>query len=221
MLTSNPLEQYILPNAPPTVYYIPSFLTPQESTTLLEKIYKTPKPKWVSLRNRRLQNWGVLAGHCPLSDPLPPWLTAIENRIAALGIWHQHSHANNCLINEYLPGQGILPHEDGPAFHPTIATLSLSSTCLLQLYPHGQTKASHTLFLEPGSLLVLDGEVYRGFLHGIPEQRVDVLEGVVNPVRDFGKEGGRIERGTRVSVTFRVVKKVAKVSVGRVFGKRV
>ena len=31
---------------------------------------------------------------------------------------------NHVLVNEYLPGQGIMPHTDGPLFHPTIATVS-------------------------------------------------------------------------------------------------
>ena len=30
---------------------------------------------------------------------------------------------NHVLVNEYLPGQGIMPHTDGPLFHPTIATV--------------------------------------------------------------------------------------------------
>ena len=31
---------------------------------------------------------------------------------------------NHVLVNEYLPGQGIMPHTDGPLFHPTIATVN-------------------------------------------------------------------------------------------------
>ena len=32
---------------------------------------------------------------------------------------------NHILLNEYLPGQGIIPHIDGDLFYPTIATVSL------------------------------------------------------------------------------------------------
>ena len=32
---------------------------------------------------------------------------------------------NHILLNEYLPGQGIIPHLDGDLFYPTIATVSL------------------------------------------------------------------------------------------------
>ncbi|KAH9466653.1 hypothetical protein MJO29_000516 [Puccinia striiformis f. sp. tritici] len=34
---------------------------------------------------------------------------------------------NHCLVNEYNPGDGILPHLDGPAYFPTVATISLES----------------------------------------------------------------------------------------------
>lgn len=33
---------------------------------------------------------------------------------------------NHCLVNEYQPGEGIMPHTDGPLFTPIIATLSLN-----------------------------------------------------------------------------------------------
>eukprot|EP00049_Salpingoeca_infusionum_P021707 m.4244 g.4244 ORF g.4244 m.4244 type:complete len:338 (-) comp4441_c0_seq1:187-1200(-) len=42
--------------------------------------------------------------------------------------------ANHVLINEYLPGQGIMPHEDGPIYYPTIATISLGSHTVLNFY---------------------------------------------------------------------------------------
>lgn len=38
---------------------------------------------------------------------------------------------NHVLINEYLSGQGINPHSDGPAFTPLIATISLGGSVLL------------------------------------------------------------------------------------------
>lgn len=41
---------------------------------------------------------------------------------------------NHVLINEYLPGQGIMPHTDGNAFNPLISTVSLGGSTMLDFY---------------------------------------------------------------------------------------
>ena len=48
----------MLLQVPPTVYYIPDFITEAEEVYLLHRIESSPKPKWTQLSNRRLQNWG-------------------------------------------------------------------------------------------------------------------------------------------------------------------
>ena len=42
--------------------------------------------------------------------------------------------ANHVLLNEYTPGQGIMPHVDGNLFFPTITTLNLGSHTILKFY---------------------------------------------------------------------------------------
>lgn len=44
----------------PKLYYLPEFITEAEEKLLLHNIYSAPKPKWVVLSGRRLQNWGGL-----------------------------------------------------------------------------------------------------------------------------------------------------------------
>ncbi len=34
-----------------------------------------------------------------------------------------HGSPNHCLVNEYQPGQGIYPHEDGSAYWPVVCTV--------------------------------------------------------------------------------------------------
>ena len=38
------------------------------------------------------------------------------------------------LVNEYLPGQGIMPHEDGGAYWPVVGTVSLGGVVVLDVY---------------------------------------------------------------------------------------
>ena len=59
--------------------------------------------------------------------------------------------ANHVLLNEYLAGQGIMAHLDGPMFHPTISTISLGSHAVIKFYRPQEdedTEAEMTLGLE-------------------------------------------------------------------------
>ena len=44
------------------------------------------------------------------------------------------------LVNEYLAGQGIMAHTDGPLYYPTIATITLGSHTVLDFYKHLDAK---------------------------------------------------------------------------------
>ncbi|XP_059277976.1 alkylated DNA repair protein ALKBH6 homolog isoform X1 [Lycium ferocissimum] len=120
----------------PTVFYIPDFITDSEHNHLLNTIYDAPISKWKSLKNRRLQNWGgVVHEKGLIAQDLPPWLTRITERInEKSGLFP--SSINHVLINEYLPNQGIMPHQDGPAYYPVVAILSLGSPVVMDFTPH-------------------------------------------------------------------------------------
>lgn len=128
-----------------------------------------------------------------------------------------------------------MPHEDGPAYYPLVATVSLGAPIVLDLYEkeregEGEGKGGTTseegeytriprfrILQEPRSLLVTMGRMYTEFLHGIAERMVDEDlrdETVCNWGLLGQKEkflGGSYERRTRTSLTFRDVLKVAKV----------
>jgi alkylated DNA repair protein alkB homolog 6 len=46
------------------------------------------------------------------------------------------------LINEYKPGEGIMPHEDGAAYAPVVATVSLGGTLVLDLWTKTESSDS-------------------------------------------------------------------------------
>uniref|UniRef100_A0A1D1XI67 Putative alpha-ketoglutarate-dependent dioxygenase ABH6 n=2 Tax=Anthurium amnicola TaxID=1678845 RepID=A0A1D1XI67_9ARAE len=119
-----------------TLFYIPNFISTSEESQLLHNINGTPISKWKSLKNRRLQNWGgVVHEKGLLPQDLPPWITKITQRICKqTGLFP--SPINHVLINEYLPYQGIMPHQDGPAYFPVVAILSLGSPVVIDFTPH-------------------------------------------------------------------------------------
>lgn len=58
LFCSNVLKLFFDLQAPPTLYYLPDFITKAEEEFLLNKVYSAPKPKWDQLSHRKLQNWG-------------------------------------------------------------------------------------------------------------------------------------------------------------------
>lgn len=62
---------------------------------------------------------------------LPRWLQPLLDRLAALGLYAGQA-PNHVLVNSYQPGEGILPHEDGPLYHPQVAILSLAAPAVVR-----------------------------------------------------------------------------------------
>lgn len=144
----------------------------------------------------RLQIWGgsMTAKKMLIPESLPAFVTKypdIVGRIKATGAFHSSPHGapNHVLMNEYLPGQGIMPHEDGPAYHSVVATLSLGSHTMFHYYRYksrGGTVDSDknsddaqgdgrpidpipvlSVLLERRSLVITTTTFYRSYLHGI------------------------------------------------------
>ncbi|KAK4762377.1 hypothetical protein SAY86_008145 [Trapa natans] len=195
----------------PTVIYIPNFITESEETELLENVYKSPQSKWKSLKNRRLQNWGGIVHEKGLfPQELPSWLTKITERITEeSGLFP--SAINHVLINEYLPNQGIMPHQDGPAYYPVVAILSLGSPVVMDFSPHSSLRPgtiepapkcesaskytneclddhhSFSVAMMPRSLLIFKDEAYMVYLHGIKDTALhQINKEVVNENEALG-----------------------------------
>ncbi len=90
---------------------------------------------------------------------------------------------------------------------------------------HGRPIATWRILQEPGSLLVTTGEAYETLLHGISPITRDTHLGP-NTVANWELLGGKErfadgvnERKTRISLTYRDVLKVSKISIG-MLGKR-
>ncbi|KAF8572665.1 hypothetical protein K439DRAFT_1643458 [Ramaria rubella] len=111
----------------------------------------------------------------------------------------KHGEPNHIIVNEYEPGQGIMPHEDGPSYHPVVATLSLGSHAVFNYHryledpqislsvprstPDSETSGGKTIdpkpilsvLLEPRSLVITVKALYTHHLHAIEPLERDVL----------------------------------------------
>jgi alkylated DNA repair protein alkB homolog 6 len=227
-VTQNKSPGLITP-LPPSCHYLPNFITVAEESLILSQINSTPLSRWTKLSHRRLLSIpGPLTGtkrDTLIAAPLPAYLVeTILSRFASLEIFSESPHhaPNHVLINEYTPGQGIMPHEDGPAYFPVTATVSLGSAIVLDIYEkNGQGEREITakwrILQEPRSLLVTSGNMYRDTLHGIAEVQSDEelnSESIANwsllgSTETFAN--GISERKARTSLTYRDVIKVASV----------
>ena len=107
-----------------------------------------------------------------IAEAIPNWLAFYVGKINSIsGLFDEKHKANHVLVNEYCPGNGIMPHLDGPLFHPIISTISLGSSTNLDFY--NQIEANETnkstqlndrylfsIYLKPRSLLVLSDRMY-------------------------------------------------------------
>ncbi|XP_014272536.1 alpha-ketoglutarate-dependent dioxygenase alkB homolog 6 [Halyomorpha halys] len=220
------LEKYQIRSAPPTIYYIPDFINEPEENWILDKVYTAPKPKWTQLLNRRLQNWGGLPiPNGMIVEPIPSWLKTFMDKVSDLKVFNDGIlRANHVLINEYLPGQGIMPHVDGPLFYPTIATISCSSHTVLEFeknFAPDEEKADDSkisVFLQRRSLVIVKDTMYTDYKHTIRELKEDEIdENILNSQLSQLTLGDKLQRETRISLTIRHVPKISKIKLK--FGK--
>jgi len=179
-------EEGILPDIE-GLSYLPEFISRDEERVLFEKIDKQP---WLADLKRRVQHYGYKYDYKARNidksqylGTLPEWLLSVTGKL--------EQAPDQAIVNEYLPGQGISAHIDCvPCFGDCIASLSLGSGTFM-VFANGEQKQQ--LYLEPRSLLILSAEARYKWTHAIPARKSDVVEGV------------RVERGRRVSITFRTV----------------
>ncbi|XP_012141260.1 putative RNA/DNA demethylase ALKBH6 [Megachile rotundata] len=214
----------VIPKVPKLAMYVPNFITPEEEEEILRCVNNAPLPKWTQLSHRRLQNWGGIPHpKGMIAEEIPSWLMKYVNKISSCNIFEKEKLPNHVLINEYLPGQGIMAHSDGPLFHPIVTTISCGSHTLLDFYKRLDSTQQHELnlefsfLLERRSLLILQGDLYHHYLHSIAEKDTDVISGsIIKNLSICGeefKEEQILKRGVRLSLTIRHVPKTSKLKL--------
>lgn len=177
----------------PGLTFSPNYLdasTQSELTAIIDQQI------WITDIKRRVQHYGYRYDYRARKvDPsmylglLPDWAARLAERLHNDGLTPQTP--DQLIVNEYIPGQGIAPHVDCvPCFDDTIISLSLGSPCIM-MFSHLHSRREIPLLLEPGSVLVMQGEARYDWKHGIPARLIDQYE------------GRTITRTRRLSLTFR------------------
>ncbi|MDX2050518.1 MAG: alpha-ketoglutarate-dependent dioxygenase AlkB [Rickettsiaceae bacterium] len=169
--------------------YIPSYISSAYEEKLLKEIDDND---WNLDLKRRTQHYGYKYDYAARSvdasyylGEMPYWAYELCSKLYSDSIFIDKP--DQLIINEYMPGQGIASHIDCvPCFGDTICSLSLSSSCIMDLT---HDKIKKFIILEPRSLLVLQGDARYSWKHGIAARKSD--------------KG--LKRQRRVSLTFRKV----------------
>jgi len=179
----------------PGLSYIKDFISQRKHDALLAEIDSSP---WLTDLKRRVQHYGYKydykfknIDYSMHIGPLPQWAEQFAD------IFHKSSltpaKPDQVIVNEYEPGQGIYSHIDCvPCFTDTIISISLGSSCVME-FTSRKTHEVLPILVEPRSLIVMRGEARFNWFHGIRPRKTDKYEDKI------------IERGRRVSLTFRKV----------------
>jgi len=176
--------------------YIDNYISQDEHNVMVSNIDKMP---WLSDLKRRVQHYGFKYDYKKRSidysmylGPFPEWLAALSDRLYFEKLIEYIP--DQVIVNEYLPGQGIANHIDcEPCFSDTIISLSLLSSCVMDISNKNAPQDKIEVLLQPRSLIVLSRDARYQWSHGIPSRMTDKFEGL------------KIIRDRRISLTFRKV----------------
>jgi alkylated DNA repair dioxygenase AlkB len=180
-----------LENAPSGIRIVPNLIDTDAERFLLQAI---DGQDWSTALSRRVQHYGWRYDYKSRSvraddylGPLPEFLGPLAERVAQ----ECDLAADQAIVNEYLPGQGIAPHVDcEPCFGPTVAMVALGSNIQMD-FVELSSGADWSVAFARCSLVALTGPARSSWSHGIAKRRRD-------PRFD-------ITRQRRISVTFRTI----------------
>jgi alkylated DNA repair dioxygenase AlkB len=171
---------------------VEDFLTAEEEEILLACIQNEA---WNTSLSRRTQHYGYVYDYTTKEAavkalPIPTWCEFVLDRLLETrALTHR---PDQLIVNEYTCGQGIHPHVDSVSqFEDGIVSVSLASAITMDFISCNDAKNKHELHLPRRSALVLHKEARYKWRHGIATRK-----------KDHG-----VKRGTRVSLTFRKMKK--------------
>jgi alkylated DNA repair dioxygenase AlkB len=178
---------------PPGLIIVRDWVTASECAALLTGIDSMP---WKDDLSRRVQHYGwkydyTLRDLSPdhYLGPIPEFFDEVIGKLASVPEFG--ARAEQIIINEYEPGQGIAAHIDRRTFGDVVASLSLGSELPMEFAAHDGRVIE--VFMPVGALLLMTGSSRFEWTHRICPRKSDM------------RNGQRVARTRRVSLTFRTL----------------
>jgi alkylated DNA repair dioxygenase AlkB len=192
-------EEPMQSTAPAGLIVIEDFISAEEEQYFMQQV---DVGAWEQTLKRRVQHYGHRYDYATRSvadpsapvEPLPVWAVALAQKIETA--LDAPFPADQLIVNEYAPGQGIARHIDAPIFAQPIVSVSLGSPCIMTFRGPAGTGTVHHQLLPRRSMVALSGDARSLWTHEIAARKSDVIQG-----------GSKIERQRRVSLTFRIMRK--------------
>ena len=156
-----PIQKKEIPMGIPGLSCIKNYITADRHDKLLAHV---DEQLWLDDIKRRVQHYGFKYDYRARKvnydmhiGKLPGWLEELSKEL----YWDKYMPevADQVIVNEYLPGQGISAHIDcEPCFKDTIVSLSLGSSCIMNFTNKLDKAKRIPIWIEPRSLIIMKGE---------------------------------------------------------------
>lgn len=200
ILLDNKFSKMVEITQVPGLYYFENVLSDEECKQIIEDL---DKKIWTPLSNssnsRKVQHYGYLYDYKGYSvtkapEDIPIFLEDCKNKLTILNTENtglKEYIFNQCIVNNYEPGQAISRHIDLKTFGKVIGCYTLGSGATMRFAKGSVTK---DIYVKPGSLYLMSGDARYLWTHEMISKKKDILE-----------DGNTIERKRRISITFRNV----------------
>jgi alkylated DNA repair protein alkB family protein 8 len=187
----DPLQSHL--DSVPGLSYHRNFLSFEQELLILDTIQSCGA--WEELKFRKVQHFGHVFDYgtkkvTKRGPPMPNFCSFLMEKKewpSSLGFPDQ------LTINWYRPGDGIAPHIDThSAFLSPVVIISLGHAIVME-FSHSTERVE--IYLERGSMLVLEGDSRFIWEHAIKARKIDLVGGKI------------VERRDRWSLTFRNVRR--------------
>jgi len=174
--------------------YMNNFISDEFGNKLYSKLNE--EKEWFNVskypKSRQVLNFGYRYNyrHKGLGEKttlFPDYIIELQHKIED----YLKTTFDQCIVNKYEPGQSIGAHTDHTvAFDNVIVCVSLNSGIEIE-FKKGDK--SFCKYLKPNSLFVMSDECRYEWTHEIKKRRYDMVD------------NKKIERDTRISITFRKI----------------